>query len=137
MAKTKIGSNAIYTGPQKGLTTVGDHCYAYSGEFTANTTTNVVLDFNTGKGYIVGTIRLAGMVDLGSPATGAMVACRVKFNGNTVIGLCTEGAEKDMTFGDIADIVIPPLTHFTAEVDMNTTSTGIDGTVSLVGKVYA
>ena len=27
----KLGSNAIFTGTQKGLTVIGKHCYAYSG----------------------------------------------------------------------------------------------------------
>jgi len=35
MSKTKIGSNAIFSGPQKGLTVIEDHCYAYSGSKAA------------------------------------------------------------------------------------------------------
>ena len=136
MSKTKIGSNAQYTSAGLGLTTIGKHCYAYSGEFTADTTSTTVLNFTTGKGYIVGTVRLSGMVDLGSPATGASVACRLKFNNISVIALHTEGSEKDMAFSDVADIVIPPLTNVTAIVDSNTTSANVDGTVSIIGEVY-
>jgi len=37
MAKTKIGSNATFSGAQLGLTTIGkDHCYAYSGAQVSN-----------------------------------------------------------------------------------------------------
>jgi len=112
------------------------HCYAYSGEFTSSTVANTVLDFETNSEYIKGTIRLAGMIDMGSPATGHQVACRVLFNGVVVLDLHTEGAEKDMTFGDVAPIIIPPFTHVTCIVDMNATSSGTDGTVSLIGKAY-
>ena len=31
MAKTKLGSNAIFSGPNKGLTSIGEHVYSFSG----------------------------------------------------------------------------------------------------------
>ncbi len=136
MAKEQIGSNAQYTSAGKGLTTIGKHCYAYSGEFTANSTSETVLDFQSGKNYIVGNIHLAGMVDMGSPVSGARVACRINFNGITVIDLHSDGSDKDMPFSDSADILIPPLTNVTAIVDSSTTNTGYDGTVSLIGEIY-
>ena len=54
---------ATFLGPNKGLVTLGDHCYAYSGSFVASTTSTTRLLFTTGKYYIVGKIRLAGMID--------------------------------------------------------------------------
>ena len=52
MSKTKKGSNAIFTGPQKGLTTIGKHCYAYSGVVTTASSEATLLDFTTSKDYI-------------------------------------------------------------------------------------
>jgi hypothetical protein len=59
MSKTKIGSNAIFTGSQQGLTTIGNHCYAYSGAttITSGSYTNV-LNFTTGKGYIIADMQI-------------------------------------------------------------------------------
>ena len=130
-----VSGGATFTGPSTSLETIGDFAYAYSGEFTANTSTQTVLTFTTGAFHLVGRVRLASFVDMGSPATGAQGACRIKLNGSTVIDLMTDGGDKDMTFSDHADIIIPPFTKFVAEVDSNTTA-DVDGTVSLTGRIY-
>jgi len=49
MAKVKLGSNATFTGPQKGLSIVSDWCYAYSGEQSVAAGLVTVLEFQTGK----------------------------------------------------------------------------------------
>ena len=52
MAKEKIGSNATFTGLSNSLSYVGDHVYAYNaGAFAGNDT--LILEFDTGKGYII------------------------------------------------------------------------------------
>ena len=48
MSKTKKGSNAQFTGLQKGLTTIGKHVYAYNNA-SGNDTEFEVLNFTTGK----------------------------------------------------------------------------------------
>ena len=49
MAKTRIGANAIFSGPQKGLSIIGEHCYAYSGLHASNTTAFTVLNLLQAK----------------------------------------------------------------------------------------
>jgi len=49
MARTKIGTNAQFSGTGKGLVYVKDFCYAYSGAVTVDGTDDVALDFSTGK----------------------------------------------------------------------------------------
>jgi len=129
-------SQPVVTPNALNFTPDNKHAYAYSGEFTSSTVANTVIEFNTNSEYIKGKVRLAGMVDMGSPATGNQVCCRVSFNDVVVLDLLTEGADKDMTFSDHADIIIPPFTNVKCIVDMNTTSTGTDGTVSIIGKAY-
>ena len=129
-----VGST--FTGTSKSLETIGKFCYAYSGEFTANTAAQTVLTFTTAGFTVVGTIRLGAFVDMGSPTTGSRAACRVKLNGTTVIDLHTDGSDKDMPFSDFADIIIPPFTKVECEVDANNTSTSVDGTVSLTGELH-
>ena len=49
MAKVKLGSNATFLGPQKGLAIVSDWCYAYRGEHSVAGSLVTVLEFQTGK----------------------------------------------------------------------------------------
>jgi len=131
-----VSASVASTG--KGIRYIGNHCYAYAGEHTANTTTATLLDFTTGSGYIVGEFRLAGFADMGSPATGALASMRVKFNGITVLDFLTEGYDptNSLTYSNTAKTIIPPLTHVVCEADSNTTSSGVDGTISFIGRVY-
>ena len=132
---TPVSASIASTG--KGIRYIGDHCYAFAGEYTANATTTNVLDFTTGSGYISGEFRLSGFADMGSPATGAVASMRVKFNGNTVLDLASRGGEDaDSGFSDKAKAIVPPFTHVTCDIDANITSGSIDGTISLVGRVY-
>ena len=80
-----IPTSASVASTGLGIRYIGDHAYALAGEYTADTTTQTVLDFTTGTGYIDGEFRLSGFADMGSPATGALAALRVKFNGVTVL----------------------------------------------------
>ena len=132
---TPVSASVASTG--KGIRYIGNHCYAFAGEYTANQTTTTVLDFTTGSGYISGEFRLSGFADMGSPATGALASMRVKFNGNTVLDLASEGgASAELGYSDKAKAIVPPLTHVTCEIDADTTSASIDGTISFVGRVY-
>ncbi len=119
MSKTKTGSNATFSGPQKGLTTIGSHCYAYSGSFVASSTSTTRLLFTTGEYYIVGKIRLAGMIDLATPANGRIGTMTVKLNNNIVLVDKTDAAEEDMPSANVSPIIIPPLTVVEVISDSN------------------
>ena len=59
MSKTKTGTNAQFTSAGKGLTVIGNHCYAYSGDVPiAQGATVTFFDFTTGKNYIKGLIQV-------------------------------------------------------------------------------
>jgi len=45
--KVKLGSNATFLGPQKGLAIVSDRCYAYSGEVSVTNSLKTLLEFQT------------------------------------------------------------------------------------------
>jgi len=47
MARTKIGSNATFSGTQKGLSIVSDWCYAYSGEVSVTNVLKTLLEYQT------------------------------------------------------------------------------------------
>ena len=122
------------------------YAYWYSGEFTATTVTTLQGEFETGSYYLIGEVRIAGMTDMGSPASGSRLAVRLVYgnvetttiNSNpqlVIANLHTDGADKDMPFSDTAKIIIPPFTNVQFFRDGNQTSTSQDGTISCVFKV--
>jgi len=134
MARKQI---ATFLGPNKGLVTLGDHCYAYSGSFAASTTSTTRLLFTTGKYYIVGEIRLAGMIDLTTPANGRIATMTIKFNNNIVLVDKTDAAEEDMPSANVSPLIIPPLTVVEVISDANDDDANYTGSISLTGRVYA
>ena len=134
MAKKQI---ATFLGPNQGLVTLGEHCYAYSGSFAASTTSTTRLHFTTGKYYIVGDIRLAGMIDLATPANGRIATMTVKFNSSIVLVDKTDAAEEDMPSANVSPLIIPPLTVVEVISDANDDDANYTGSISLTGRVYA
>ena len=81
MAKLKLGSNAVFNGPQKGLTTIGEHAYAYSGKVVSTGSAGAddqLLSFNTGKGYIIFNCMFQNDI-----TSGSNVYFEIKYNGQT------------------------------------------------------
>ena len=134
MARKQI---ATFLGPNKGLVTLGDHCYAYSGSFAASTTSTTRLLFTTGKYYIVGDIRLAGMIDLATPANGRIATMTVKLNNSIVLVDKTDAAEEDMPSANVSPLIIPPLTVVEVISDANDDDANYTGSISFTGRVYA
>jgi len=105
-----------FTGPAEALEIIGDHCYCYPGEFTADTTA-------------------AGYSNMGSPVTGATASARINLNGSTVLNM-RSGITNESPFWDKAELVIPPYTEVEAITDANTTSADLDGTITFTGRIY-
>ena len=141
MSGTYQGINTLQFTPDN------KYCYWYSGEFTSSSTLKKLGEFTTGSYYLLGEIRIAGMTDMGSPATGSTLAVRVFFSDTVttsdanatpeqvVVNLKTDGASEDMPFSDTAKLIIPPFTTVKMFRDNDTTSTSVDGTVSFTAKV--
>jgi len=137
MARTKIGSNATFTGTQKGLSIIGDHCYAASGEINPNNSTLTALHFTTGKQYIIAKIMWG--VDMTDFDTGKDVGLFIKLNGILVYqvrGQLSLGGDFDGIVGSVkVPILLTPLTD--VEVEVSTTQANTVGqTVILHGRVY-
>jgi|29_taG_2_1085357.scaffolds.fasta_scaffold06123_3 hypothetical protein len=138
MSKTKTGSNATFTGSQKGLTTVGDYCYAYNEVGTddlqsiANT-----LEFTTGKYIIIGHWTVCGSVNKdGDSGTGAIDQFYLKLNNTTVMSLKTDTGEEDSPQSMVVPIVIPPLTKVecSAVCGINNENWLVSNTIT--GRIY-
>jgi len=137
MAKTRIGSNAQFVGPGKHLNVTGDHVYAYSGLYAANTTAFEVLSFSTGKGYIVGEMQLNAAVDDDGPTSVNINSANISFNG-TSVALIRAGVAGDDTTptSERQRLVIPPLTAVSVVVDSNGTETDRWLSVVFTGRQY-
>jgi len=133
MAKKRI---ATFLGPSEGLVILGDHCVAYSGSFAASTTPATRLLFTTGKYYIVGEIRLCGMIDETTAANGRICTMTVKMNGSKVLFAKTAAAEEDMPSADVVPIIIPANTQVEVIQDANDDEAAIVGSISVTGKIY-
>jgi len=129
MAKERIGSNAIFSGPQKGLTTIDKHCYAYSGRVTVTTSATTLLDFNTGKGYILADIQPTYF----TADTGENVFYEIYINGSEIYASEIGSTTATTPYQDIR-ILIPPLSRF--EVKGYAASADRILGVTLTGKVY-
>lgn len=133
MSKTKKGSNAQYLGAGKGLSTIGDHCYAYSGviEATGSGTYADHLNFNTGKGYIKARV----MVQYGEPASDNL-EWQILLNNVVIANSNSQVTSTSNTMPDFIDLIIPPLTHFVWQITNSSGSSGRDVTCTFTGRVY-
>ena len=132
MAKEKIGSNAIFTGPQQGLSILGNHCYAYSGENSVDNTEAFLLNFQSaGKRYIM------AEVTLGSKAQeNEDYEFKIYFNGSIVFG-STFGNQGAHYIGNWPiPIMIPPATEVKMSLQNIADTDNRTWTAHIVGKVY-
>jgi len=97
MAKKQI---ATFLGTQKGLSTLGDHAYAFSGLIPSATDT-VLLDFATSSSYIVATFTPVYATDAGDNAE-----WEIEINGEIVYVLFLTAATAYPTWE--VKIIFPP-----------------------------
>lgn len=135
MAKTRIGSNAQFTGPQKGLSTIGEHCYAYSGNVEATTASQTVLSFATGKGYIIGEFTFNGFIQVDNVSI-RQGAITLVFNNVIVANQLTGDANEDMKADVKQKVLIPPNTFVEAKVVAASGDSDNFATVIFVGRSY-
>jgi len=131
-----FGSGGSFTGPAEALEINGDFAYAYTGAIGATTTETTRLKFTTGNYLFVGTIRLAGMVDLTSASGGSIATMAVSLNGSTVLVTKTDGTEEDMPSADVAPLMIPAYTEVEVIQDAQNTDPDLIGTISITGRIY-
>ena len=137
MAEASVPPEASVASTGLSIRYIGDHCYAYSGFFSSNTSAQTVLDFTTGSGYIIGILQADAFVETaGDIGSGAHGLCYVEFNGINVALLKTDGQYEDMPAVTTVNLVIPPFTEVRVKYDASVTTATIEGCVSLTGRVY-
>ena len=137
MAKEKIGSNAIFSGTQLGLSIIGEHCYALSGTFQSVNAAATMLEFSTpSRGYIIGEFQCNGSVRIADSDSGDTTAFQISFNGIVVGLLKTETGQEDSPPSATQTFVIPPST--TVQVVRDGTADNVNNlnTVGFRGRIY-
>jgi len=125
MAKKNI---ATFTGPQKGISIIGEHYYALSGIVNISNTETTMLEFQTGKYYCVGEWR-------GDYYENASDDVRFLcyFNNQLVSSMTTTSNKPPI---DYAPIIIPPLTLVILTGQNITDTSALDMMVAITGRVY-
>jgi len=136
MAKTKIGSNAIFSGPQKGLSIVLDRCYAYSGIIVATTAEQTALQFATPNAIIIADIQCNAYLQYAN-VTQRQGGYKISFNGQIValITAPTSNAYAPSTVSQ--ELIIPPLTDVLIQTVCGADDADNYATINLVGRLYA
>ncbi len=127
MAKKQI---ATFLAPGKGLSVLGNHCYAYSGRITVTTSATTLLDFSVGKEYILADIQPTYF----TADTGENVFYEIYINGSEVYASEIGSTTATTPYQDIK-ILIPPLSRF--EVKGYAASADRILGVTLTGRLYA
>lgn len=134
MAKVRIGSNAIFTGPQQGLTIIGEHCYATSGQFTFTDTVGYGLNFTSGSGYIIAKVYFGY-----SDPSGDNIETHALLNDILVFDAESNNSysgDFQMGYAHIK-ILIPPYTNVKMGAINKSNSNEHNGTILLTGRVYS
>jgi len=118
-----------------GIRYIGNYCYAYNN-VTAELAQQLILDFTTGSGIIVGQITFYQFQNPEDPHDNASTAGELKYNGETVasLGVGTDGF-KNPTWV-VVNIVIPPRTRVQCYLDGTQSDASDIGSVILNGRVY-
>ena len=131
-----LGVGGSFTGPAESLETYGSFAAAYSGAYGASTTETVRLKFTTGNFLFVGTVRMAGMVDLTSASGGSISTMSLSLNGQTVLVAKTDGTDEEMPTADVAPLIIPAYTEVEITQDAQNTDPDLKGSLSITGRIY-
>ena len=137
MAKVQLGSNAQFTGSQKGLSLIKDHCYCYSGLIQVSTALTECLNFATGTGYLIVDLTLCGGAKYdGGTNTGVNTVYEIYFNGVRQLLVKVESINEDMPSTETIPMLIPPLTDVQVSFRCDASTANIFNSVTLVGRVY-
>ena len=129
-------SSNVTAGTGLELNYIGNHCYAYSGTFDAATSFADVLQFTTGKEYIVSIISCNGLVNPADTGPGTNSIFKIQLNGIVVAYVKVETSNESMPSLIPIEIIMPPYTNVTVSVISDQATTAKVGSVTLTGKLY-
>jgi len=118
------------------LNIIGNFAYAYSGLWTASTTQQTVLNFDTGSYMFKGILQLNGPVDDDNPSQISIAAAELVLDGQAIC-LIANGAGDGGPFDVTQEIIVPPFSSVEVKVVSNGNETDRFGSVAMTGRIYA
>jgi len=131
MAKEKLGSNATFTGGNKGLSILDEYAYAYSGIVSVNNSETTLLEFTTPNQVIKGYFQNGMPIDQSDN-----MLHKLYLNGVLVFGYTSPSASETSTPWGMYQALIPPNTLVKLTATNTGSSSGRDITADFVGRVY-
>ena len=126
-----------FTGPAEALEIVGNHAYAYSGQYAATINAQTALDFTTGNYYFLGEFHLYGAVDSTSPGgSRSSTSALLSFNGVNLLTLVGGNSAIDTPMDAFCQIIIPAYTEVKAVLETDDNQASQFMSVSMVGRIY-
>ena len=127
-----------FTGPAEALEILGDHAYAYSGQFPTSDCQSLteMISFTSGNYYFVGQWTVCGAVTGNASETGSIDQFYLSFNGTKIQSLKTDTGEEDQPGTFTVPIIIPSYTVVVCEgvCTLNNVNWLISQT--LTGRIY-
>ena len=132
-----VSGGANPAGVGSSINYIEEHAYAFSGGFSASTSSQTMLDFSTGTSYIVGTITCNGGTEIGTPGNGNVSSWNLTFDDQSVAVLLTETETEDMPATNQIKILIPPFTRVELKMLSSADDANSLHTALITGRVYA
>jgi len=121
----------------KDIHVIGNHAYAYSGQFAATTSSQIALEFTSGNYIFVGQFALYGAIDPTSPGgSRSSSSGLLSFNGTNLLTLATGEGTKRSAMEATCEILIPPYTSVKVVLETDDNQAAQFMSVSIVGRLY-
>jgi len=120
----------------KDIHVIGDHIYAYSGEFGASTSAQTLIESTTGNYYAVVELTVCGPVEFATPADGRVTNFRVQFNGVTLFTVAASTSLQNSEIHGMIPMIIPPYTEVKIEGDSSANASQFKFACIIAGKIH-
>ena len=132
------GFTQAATGTGTGLNYVGNHCFAFSGEFGASTSQQTMLKFTTSaNNYIVATIQMNGFIDIAQIGGGALGAFIIKIDEQIVGNYKITGSDETAPYSVTTELLLPASSKVEIICVSTANDAAFDATATITGRVYA
>ena len=128
MAKKQL---TTFLGPNKGLSILGNHAYAYSGTIASDNNETVMLKFTTGNLYIVAKIQFFELT-----ISNDNIEHAVSINSEKVLRVLSSQTVGTSEPDPWLPVIIPPYSSIEVTAKNAQGSGYLDSIVTLTGRVY-
>ena len=129
-------SSNVVAGTGLELNYVGNHVFAFSGQFGESTSAQTALEFQTGNEVITGILQFNCFVGQTDPSAGSRGTCTVSINGIETFIIKADGLSETTPSSETQALTLPPYTTLTATLDSTGTTSTNKGSVIFTGRIY-